>query len=550
MKDRRKEFTERFCFLLFNSIPHDTWQRVVVLQYIYYQTRLPDIHTQLTDKYEDIRINKKSHEKIGKGQVDSNEDQCRHVYPIYSLTNFELPLIYLDENNLNDYIKTFRCNVSNLSYFYIRPDLPDELVIKSIHDIMKNYDSENTYIVGNYSNSLYDEVLNNFKSKKIEKLFASRNGDGGFKYIIDEKREQNRIALGIVEEEKFDENEINKFKETAINLKIPIPDDNDFYNSIGYYKVAISIKHRKSFLILGDTGTGKSFFVRKVMKTLNRKFSEINCANFTDELFRSEFFGYVKGSHTEAKKDHKGLIKTYDIIFLDEISELSFANQARLLTFLDTGKYFPVGANKAEESSVTLLFASNKDLYIMCIMGEFRFDLYYRIAYQKVTFKPFNLLPKDEKEWYVINSQNKANKENEQVFKEIGEEFQYIPKALTDDTIDYILYGYHWLGNLRELHYAIQKSFIYTDELNINVSEFKKYVEEVEEQKKIRPFNIEYNDIKGHHLNFLVHKFKQGVVKCSVEKNTSKRNAAKELGIKEPTLYKFLKSDKTTSSKD
>jgi len=137
-------------------------------------------------------------------------------------------------------------------------------------------------------------------------------------------------------------------------------------------------------LLTGPTGTGKSLLAEMIHHWSGRRdlpFRPINSASLSGELFASTMFGHRRGAFTGAVSSRKGLVETASggTIFLDEISELDAGGQARLLDFLDTGRYRPVGSDMMSESSARIIAASNRDLEREVQLGCFREDLYYRL---------------------------------------------------------------------------------------------------------------------------------------------------------------------------
>jgi len=138
-------------------------------------------------------------------------------------------------------------------------------------------------------------------------------------------------------------------------------------------------------LILGESGSGKEVVARAIHNLSNRKdrpFVAINCAALPAELLESELFGYKKGAFTGAVKDKKGLIEKANggTLFLDEIGDMPLSLQAKLLRFLETKKFIPLGATQEKEVDVRIIAATNRNLKEEIKKGNFREDLFYRIA--------------------------------------------------------------------------------------------------------------------------------------------------------------------------
>jgi|JI10StandDraft_1071094.scaffolds.fasta_scaffold92369_2 transcriptional regulatory protein RtcR len=145
--------------------------------------------------------------------------------------------------------------------------------------------------------------------------------------------------------------------------------------------------NRAPVLLMGPTGAGKSQLAARIFSLLKSRhqvkgdFVELNCATLRGDSAMSTLFGHVKGSFTGAMKDRAGHLKTADggVLFLDEIGELGLDEQAMLLRALETGRFFPLGADAEVESEFQLIAGTNRDLSELVAQGRFREDLLARI---------------------------------------------------------------------------------------------------------------------------------------------------------------------------
>jgi transcriptional regulator with GAF, ATPase, and Fis domain len=140
-----------------------------------------------------------------------------------------------------------------------------------------------------------------------------------------------------------------------------------------------------SILITGETGTGKTFAARQIHRRSARSakpFVELNCANLPENLVESELFGYRKGAFTGADRDHKGLFEEADggVLFLDEIGDIPPAVQNKLLKAIDEKQIKRLGTNRFIDCDVQIMAATSRNLPEMIRRGEFREDLYCRLA--------------------------------------------------------------------------------------------------------------------------------------------------------------------------
>lgn len=137
-------------------------------------------------------------------------------------------------------------------------------------------------------------------------------------------------------------------------------------------------------LILGESGTGKELLARALHAASHRAarpFVALNCAALPETLAESLLFGHSRGAFSGATQDHIGQIQAADggTLLLDEVGELPLALQAKLLRFLESGEYHPVGQTSARRADVRVLAATHRDLAAMVRDGSFRADLYYRL---------------------------------------------------------------------------------------------------------------------------------------------------------------------------
>ena len=138
-------------------------------------------------------------------------------------------------------------------------------------------------------------------------------------------------------------------------------------------------------LLTGETGTGKEVFAQAIhynSKRSKQNFVAVNCSSFSKELLESEMFGHKAGSFTGALKDKKGLFEEANngTIFLDEIGEMAFELQAKLLRILETGEYIKIGDTKPTRVNVRIIAATNRNLQEEIKAGHFREDLFYRLS--------------------------------------------------------------------------------------------------------------------------------------------------------------------------
>ena len=220
-------------------------------------------------------------------------------------------------------------------------------------------------------------------------------------------------------------------------------------------------------LILGETGTGKEVMAKAICSAglrNNKPFITVNCGALPETVVDSILFGHVKGAFTGAVSDKKGLFEQADggTIFLDEVGELTPEIQVKLLRTLQEGDVTRVGDDKTISVDVRVIAATHRNLIKMMETGEFREDLFYRLAVGIIQIPPLRARRADLsiilKE--LTASINQAGSLNP----------DYKPKQLSHKAIDYIS-KLPWKGNVRELWNTLNRAFITTNQIIIEADD-------------------------------------------------------------------------------
>jgi two-component system response regulator AtoC len=219
-------------------------------------------------------------------------------------------------------------------------------------------------------------------------------------------------------------------------------------------KVAAS--EATTVLIQGESGTGKDLFAKAIHYESTRQekpFVAINCSAIPETLMEAELFGHEKGAFTDAKTMKKGLFEAADggTLFLDEIGELSPLLQAKLLRVLEDQVIRRIGGLKDMQVDVRVIAASNRDLEKAVREGQFRQDLYYRLAIIAIFIPPL----RDRKEDIMPLVDFFIDRYNRRFKKSI--------RGITEETRRLIL-THNWPGNVRELKNTIERGMILEDE--------------------------------------------------------------------------------------
>lgn len=280
-------------------------------------------------------------------------------------------------------------------------------------------------------------------------------------------------------------------------------------------------------LITGESGVGKEVFARAIHKSSRRKdhpFIPINCGAIPPALFESELFGYEAGAFTGATKKGKAgklELANHGTLFLDEVGDLPFDMQVKLLRVLQEQVFFRVGGTTPKEIDVRIIAATNKNLEEKMKSGDFREDLFYRL--NVISLK----LP-------ALHERSQDIPELVQEFvKEFAEKYDKPIPILQSDVMMSFLH-YHWPGNIRQLRNVIERLTILTDNGHIHFADLPDYFTQnvipAAAAMMTESLKSEKEELE-----------KESIRRALKETYGNKSAAAKKLGISRATLYQKLK---------
>ena len=269
-------------------------------------------------------------------------------------------------------------------------------------------------------------------------------------------------------------------------------------------------------LLLGESGTGKEVLAKAIHRLsdrANKPFVAVNCAAIPENLLESELFGYEKGAFTGAAQQTKGKIEYADngTFFLDEIGDLPFALQSKLLRFLQERTIERIGGRQEIPVNVRIICATHQNLQEQITEGKFRLDLYYRIS--EITI---NIPPLRERDGDAITIATAF-------LKRFCELHNKKIKSFSKEAAEAIE-TYSWPGNIRELENKIKRAVIMTDETSISFDDL-----ELEKNlDTVMPFNLKEVREASETL---------AIKRALAHTNNNVSNTAKLLGVTRPTLY-------------
>ncbi len=297
-------------------------------------------------------------------------------------------------------------------------------------------------------------------------------------------------------------------------------------------KDAVSLAQKVSgtdvpVLLTGETGTGKEVFAQAIhysSKRARQNFVAVNCSSFSKELLESEMFGHKAGSFTGALKDKKGLSEEANngTIFLDEIGEMAFELQAKLLRILETGEYIKIGDTKPTRVNVRIIAATNRNLSQEIVAGRFREDLFYRLSVFQIHLPPLRERAGDIRLLAKAFIKSFA----EQLARPVVEIAPAFLEALDSQP---------WKGNIRELRNVIERSMIVCESGYLDIADLPFDIQNAhyEHSNDSSPGSFELSAMERRHIARVL-EYTKG----------NKTEAARLLKIGLTTLYRKIEEYK------
>jgi DNA-binding NtrC family response regulator len=282
---------------------------------------------------------------------------------------------------------------------------------------------------------------------------------------------------------------------------------------------------RSTVLLIGESGTGKELIARAIHHhgspangAAAPRFLAVNCAAIPHDLLENQLFGHRKGAFTGADRDQAGVFvhAGAGTVFLDEISELPSATQAKLLRAIEGKEILPVGANEPVQVEARVLAATNKDLAREVEHGRFREDLYYRLNVVSIPIPPLRERREDIPDLVEFLLAKHA--------RALGKKIT----GVTHETMQLLL-ACRWKGNVRELENALQRAVILGDGPLITPADLPPDLAPVEGDPAL------VDD-----LNKAVKRFERQHLQRILRQVPDKREAARRLGMGLSSLYRKI----------
>ena len=277
-------------------------------------------------------------------------------------------------------------------------------------------------------------------------------------------------------------------------------------------------------LITGESGTGKEMIAGAIHFNSTREnhpFIKLNCAAISEGLLESELFGHERGAFTGAVRRREGRFSQAHrgSLFLDEISEMSMAMQAKLLRVIQEKEFTRVGGEEVLTVDVRIITATNRDLLAEVQQGNFREDLYYRLNVINLKVPPL----RERREDIPLLA--------EHFLKMFSAKNDKAIKGFTPQAMDRLI-RYRWPGNVREMMNAVESAVVLSDSEYISESDLSLLHAELPSQEAAAPVSA---DLPLEEVE------KTTILKTLEISGGNKSEAARKLGITRATLHKKLK---------
>lgn len=295
-------------------------------------------------------------------------------------------------------------------------------------------------------------------------------------------------------------------------------------------------------LLLGERGTGKSTYAKELITKHQGKvmpYKELACGTFSEELMRSELFGYVKGAFTGADSDKKGILASFEkngILFLDEIHDLSKPLQRQLMQVLQSGDYYPIGSAKSQKANFRLITASNKT-YEELANYKLDADFLDRVARFVVEIPPLRHSRDDIKNYW------------EKVWSDVAN-FENAPKIIWNKELEQFLNTDTLPGNFRDLQKIASYIIAYSMDNNLKSNAVSRGIAEYQKWRSKADSPMEKSYFKRNKTyDEVIAEFNRDFAKWAIAEYGSKHEASEKIGRSVSMLTKDLNMNRLKKKK-
>lgn len=355
-------------------------------------------------------------------------------------------------------------------------------------------------------------------------IFQNKRPVGAIGMLVFKDISEMNVLYNRINVQKHQSKERQRLKQQASILDAIIGQSSEI--KAAKKRAAKAAACSSNVFITGASGTGKEVFAKAIheMSTFSEgKFICVNCSAIPESLLESELFGYEEGAFTDAKRGGKlGKFELADkgTIFLDEIGDMPFSMQAKLLRVIQERTIERVGSTEQKRVNVRIITATHRDLKKMVEEGTFREDLYYRI--NVISLKLPSLAERKEDISLFLTKG----------IEEFVQQFGFERKQLSSEATA-CLEAYHWPGNIRHLLNVCESLVALTDGPLIGVNDLP-----IEIQEYYYEQTMSLNEAK---LSKVEQQEKELIRKNLLLYNGNKTLVSKELGIPRSTFYEKIK---------
>jgi two-component system response regulator AtoC len=290
---------------------------------------------------------------------------------------------------------------------------------------------------------------------------------------------------------------------------------------------------RSNVLIVGETGTGKELVARAIHQASGRGglFVPINCAAIPADLLESELFGHQKGAFTGAHRDRMGKFELASggTVFLDEITEMSMALQAKLLRVLQEGSVERLGAQRAVKVDLRIVAASNRDLQQAVADGVMRQDLFFRLNVVRIDVPPL----RERRDDIQLLAEHFLHKYSSELGRPVP--------ALTEAALRSLL-AYDWPGNVRELENLMERAAVLCRGKTVEPQQLPLDMKRDEVAPSAASNTPDLTDSGSLLLKDHVEAVERRLIQAALERSEDNKSAASRLlGVSERALWYKIK---------
>jgi two-component system, NtrC family, response regulator AtoC len=289
----------------------------------------------------------------------------------------------------------------------------------------------------------------------------------------------------------------------------------------------------KTVLVTGESGTGKELVAKAIHYHSGRAeapFIEVNCASIPENLLENELFGHEKGAYTDATKRHKGVFEMAEggSLFLDEIGDMPFTMQAKILKAIETKRFRRLGGEDDVEANVRIITATHQNLPQMVQEGKFRGDLFFRLNVMSIALPPLRERKEDIES--LVNF----------FIESLNEEYGRSVQCASGETLGYLT-QYDWPGNIRELRNCIERMMMLEQDKVLSPEYLRDEIKQGSVPVPTEATRFFKSDLAGEHLIIPA----SGISLEELEKLLI-HLALKKSGGNQSKAAKFLKTSRDT----